>query len=221
MSHKVKIGSTWVACVDDSGQECIPYPQGNDLLKSGFGNLLVFLAGFNAPLLFAKYADKFIFKSGRRRLKPLELAGVLAANFIDDAGTATGFQATEEPRLAFEKNLVASRAIEWFVESGIAKTHSQAFLFMDLLLQASVLFWHFRGVNKTQRIFMYITAINKTLAGYGWWTMKPNEYGLTSYFHLLAGQGRATPERMFGDRMIDFNDENFPGWLEELIAENS
>ena len=121
------------------------------------------------------------------------LALVLVGHFIDDCGTAIGFQATEEPQGAFEGGAQARKDIANVMKNGLASTETDAVRFFYLVnLGSHLLFYYLGWYSSFTRYLMYSGAVLKAYAGYGWWSIKPNKFGILD---LFFGQSRPTPRR--------------------------
>ncbi len=113
--------------------------------------------------------------------------------YADDASTAIGFQADNKKR--FEGNFAVSQWCANLVESGLAKTESQAMMYLDIGFQATVLFWYWMNAHPVARLTLLGLGVTKARAGWGWNGLKPNDYSFPlGGIPLLFGKGRRTPE---------------------------
>ena len=133
------------------------------------------------------------------------LASVLAMMSIDDVGTAIGLQAKERPLITYEGNPHMVRTWDLFMRWGV-KTQTAAHRIIWLLLIVQILWLNSWGwLGPWARLYILFTAVGKANAGYNWWTLKPNKYGLKDF--LMGKNGRITPERRSNQMLIGFNIE--------------
>ena len=133
------------------------------------------------------------------------LASVLALMSVDDVGTAIGLQAKERPLIMYEGNPHMVRTWDLFMRWGV-KTQTGAHRIIWLLLIVQVLWLNSLGwLGPWARLYILFTSVGKALAGYTWWNLKPNNYGLKDF--LVGYNGRITPERRSNQMLIGFNTE--------------
>ena len=129
------------------------------------------------------------------RMEWYQFAAVMVLFLVDDLGTPIGFQATEKPAKFYEVNHGFNIFMEYCMINGYAVTHTAAFRLnavFNALILIGLQYFGLMG-SFMQSVFIY-QGIVKAMAGYLWWTAKPNKYTL---FDLLTWQdGVETPHRM-------------------------
>ena len=118
--------------------------------------------------------------------------------FIDDFGTAKGFQAKENLKFdqtgMHEGNPHVSVLLEKIHEN-YGVSHSTGLRWVFLYQQGLILFLrYFKQMSPLMRSSLYIFAAMKVYAGYGWWLLQPNDF---SFFDLFYKDGEPTPNRMY------------------------
>ena len=122
------------------------------------------------------------------------LAFVLLCFFIDDAGTAIGFQAEEEPFNLYEANVLINADIQDMIRRGWVTTETGGMRIIWMNNSLMVLLLHFMNWNTSfTRLWLYLAAVTKVAAGYMWWGLEPNYFTVTDF--LTFKPGRATPKR--------------------------
>ncbi len=122
--------------------------------------------------------------------------------YTDDASTAIGFQADNKKR--FEGNFAVSQWCANLVESGLAKTESQALMYFDLGMQSTLVFWYWMNAHPIARFTLLSMGVMKARAGWGWNSLKPNDYSFPlGGIPLLFGKGRRTPEVLSLIKYVD------------------
>ena len=170
------------------------------------------------PLLVPIYATNLIpdylqeWSPARRvglgkKCSKLELAIIMLTWHLDAAATAVGMQA--DGIMGMEGNLTFARFAELMVDLEYAKTHSQAILYLDYpLLAIMFINWYFFDLSPWTKTILLGYGGAKAYAGTRWLKQQPNEYSLTSYFSILGGEGRKTPEKVNLLAFIDWLDVN-------------
>ena len=137
----------------------------------------------------------------------LELAILLLGWHFDAASTAIGMQA--DGSIGFEGNLAFARFAQLMVEEGKAKTHSQAILYGDYGILATIFaFWLVFDLKGVPRSLLAGYDGYKAWAGGAWNSIKPNKYGLTDYFKIAGGEGKLSTQSIDLVAYIDFLDNN-------------
>ena len=113
--------------------------------------------------------------------------------FIDDFGTARGFQAEDDPQEMYEGNphmsLLLDKSNELF---GVTHSTMRVFFFE---IQAIIFAIHkFSYATPYIRLWILLMGVSKAWGGYRWWFLEPNNF---SFLELFYKGGRETPQRMF------------------------
>ena len=141
-----------------------------------------------------------------KRFSLVGLAIIYALFSIDDWGTAIGMQATEKPRLYYEGNSFMVAAWDYLIKWGLVDTYTGAMRLNHIWMFFWILVAQFTNTMSPYfRMVVCFMAISKPLAGFMWWSAKPNQYTITDF--LTFKPGRQTPERASPQARSDFNEE--------------
>ena len=122
------------------------------------------------------------------------LAFVVVCHFIDDVGTGVGFQATEQPLGGFEGGVQMRKDIAHVMKNGLARTETEAMRTIWITnLGVQLLLYYLGWYSSWTRAVMYVGALKKVQAGYGWWSVRPNKFSILDFFF---GQSQRTPDRV-------------------------
>jgi len=114
--------------------------------------------------------------------------------FTDDVGTAIGLQAKEYPREACEGNPTVVQFLYRMRKLGVVNTLTGAMRLFAIWNQMFAWGVFYFGIaNNMMKWMLLLNGILKAYAGYGWWSLKPNDYGLWDF--ITFKPGRETWER--------------------------
>ena len=136
---------------------------------------------------------------GGKRLTTFWLIVVIGGHLIDDWGTAIGMQATEEFGAGYAMEGNGSMIGLWkkLEEWGLAKTHTAAHRLVGFWYLATILFAQYFGLwTFLSRTALIVTSVYKAYAGYGWWSLTPNDY--TVFDFITFQDGKQTDNRLPG-----------------------
>ena len=109
--------------------------------------------------------------------------------FIDDVGTGVGLQAHEWPRTTYEGNPVLVKLHYSLKDNGITSTLTDTlritWAWHSTVLGAAYSLGLMTNFSKWVLLF---ASFQKVLAGWGWWTLTPNDYGLLDFYSLDSGR---------------------------------
>jgi hypothetical protein len=170
------------------------------------------------PLLAALFATNLIpdylqeWSPARRiglgkKCSKLELAIIMLTWHLDATSTAVGMQA--DGVTGMEGNLTFARFTELMVDQGYAKTHSQAMLYLDYPILATIFaMWYFFDLKPWLKTVLLGYSGLKAYAGTRWLQIQPNKYHIYDYFKILGGEGRKTPAKVNLIAFVDWLDEH-------------
>jgi hypothetical protein len=119
---------------------------------------------------------------------------VLTTFFVDDVGTAVGFQGDDQSQI-YEGNAVLSSYLaklvyKWkFFESETAAFRFHTFCSLAIIF----IFDRLKLMGPLPRLFVLMMCILKPIAGWRWWTVE-NDYSVLDYF--LFTKTKQTPYKL-------------------------
>ena len=185
----------------------------------GWGWLLTQPALASIGLLLHWLAPRWFGRGYRPH--PLWLVIPLAGIFIDDVGTAIGCQAEETPRVAIEGNPGYTQLHYKLYDLGLSGSLTSTFRWAWLVDTLSVLLFHWAGkVTNTSLVLLTLFNFGKAWAGWNWWKLEPNDYGVWDFF-TFSNKERDCWERLHWQASDIFDEEGEKGHDKVKAIRNS
>ena len=119
---------------------------------------------------------------------------ILTSFFVDDVGTAVGFQGDEKNQISEGNMVLSSYFAKLVYKWKIFESETAAFRFHTFSSLAIIfIFDRLKMMGPFPRLFIIMMCIMKPIAGYAWWTVE-NDYSVLDYF--LFKKTKQTPYKL-------------------------